>query len=116
VLVDPLFVGFAFGYLIYDGALRAIHRFPDELALGPYIKPYHIDPCTGEEAGYVVTLSGTGLAGCMGDSGITEKIRVHHPVKAVRSSADHLEPRQAPALRGVSPISLVQRRNSVWQN
>jgi dihydroceramide fatty acyl 2-hydroxylase len=42
VLVDPLFVGFALGYLTYDGTHYAIHHFRMRSRWGKWIKRYHM--------------------------------------------------------------------------
>lgn len=42
VLVDPLFVGFGVGYLVYDGTHYAIHHFRMSSRWGRWIKRYHM--------------------------------------------------------------------------
>lgn len=70
VLVDPLFVGFAFGYLIYDGTHYAIHHFRMSSRWGRWIKRYHmVHHHTGEEARWGVSSPlWDWVFGTMGDS------------------------------------------------
>jgi dihydroceramide fatty acyl 2-hydroxylase len=42
VFVDPLFIGFALGYLIYDGTHYAIHHFRMSSRWGKWIKRHHM--------------------------------------------------------------------------
>jgi hypothetical protein len=42
VLVDPLFAGFGFGYLAYDGTHYAIHHFRMSSRWGKWIKRHHM--------------------------------------------------------------------------
>jgi dihydroceramide fatty acyl 2-hydroxylase len=42
VLVDPLFVGFALGYLAYDGTHYAVHHFRMRSRVGKWLKRYHM--------------------------------------------------------------------------
>jgi sterol desaturase/sphingolipid hydroxylase (fatty acid hydroxylase superfamily) len=42
VLVDPLFIGFAIGYLIYDGTHYALHHFRMSSRWGKWIKRHHM--------------------------------------------------------------------------
>lgn len=42
VLVDPAFVGFALGYLAYDGTHYAVHHFRMSSRWGKWIKRYHM--------------------------------------------------------------------------
>jgi dihydroceramide fatty acyl 2-hydroxylase len=70
VLVDPLFVGFALGYLIYDGTHYAIHHFRMSSRWGRWIKRYHmVHHHTGEEARWGVSSPlWDWVFGTMGDS------------------------------------------------
>ena len=56
VLVDPMFVGFAIGYLAYDGTHYAIHHFRMSSRWGKWIKRHHmIHHHTGEQARWGVS-------------------------------------------------------------
>ena len=56
VYVDPLFVGFALGYLAYDGTHYATHHFRMSWGWGRWIKRYHmIHHHTGVDARYGVS-------------------------------------------------------------
>ena len=56
ILVDPLFVGFAIGYLAYDGTHYAIHHFRMNSHYGKWIKRHHmIHHHTGERARWGVS-------------------------------------------------------------
>ena len=56
VLVDPVFVGFAAGYLTYDGMHYAIHHFRMSSRLGKWLKRHHmIHHHTGMEARWGVS-------------------------------------------------------------
>jgi sterol desaturase/sphingolipid hydroxylase (fatty acid hydroxylase superfamily) len=56
VLVDPIFVGFALGYLAYDGTHYAVHHFRMGSGWGRWIKRYHmIHHHTGADARYGVS-------------------------------------------------------------
>lgn len=55
-VADPLFVGFALGYLIYDGMHYAIHHLTVPTRAGKWIKRHHIvHHFTGEDARYGVS-------------------------------------------------------------
>jgi sterol desaturase/sphingolipid hydroxylase (fatty acid hydroxylase superfamily) len=70
VLVDPLFVGFALGYLAYDGTHYAIHHFRMSSRWGRWIKRYHmVHHHTGEDARWGVSSPlWDWVFGTMGDS------------------------------------------------
>ncbi|MRG90498.1 hypothetical protein GF068_00950 [Polyangium spumosum] len=56
VLVDPLFAGFGFGYLVYDGTHYAIHHFRMSSRWGKWIKRHHmIHHHTGQHARWGVS-------------------------------------------------------------
>jgi sterol desaturase/sphingolipid hydroxylase (fatty acid hydroxylase superfamily) len=56
IVVDPLFVGFALGYLAYDGTHYAVHHFRMSWGWGRWIKRYHmIHHHTGVDARYGVS-------------------------------------------------------------
>jgi len=76
VLVDPLFVGFALGYLIYDGTHYAIHHFRMSSRWGRWIKRYHIvHHHTGEQARWGVSSPlWDWVFGTMGDSKSSSKV------------------------------------------
>jgi sterol desaturase/sphingolipid hydroxylase (fatty acid hydroxylase superfamily) len=55
-LVEPMFVGFGFGYLAYDGIHYATHHFRMERGLGRWLKRYHmVHHHTGEAARWGVS-------------------------------------------------------------
>ncbi len=56
VLVDPLFIGFGLGYLVYDGTHYAIHHFRMSSKLGKWLKRHHmVHHHTGFEARWGVS-------------------------------------------------------------
>lgn len=42
VLAEPLFAGFALGYLAYDGTHYAVHHFKQTSRVGKYVKRHHM--------------------------------------------------------------------------
>ena len=62
VLVDPLFIGFGIGYLIYDGTHYAIHHFRMSSRWGKWIKRHHmVHHHTGAHARWGVDRKSTRL-------------------------------------------------------
>lgn len=56
VLIDPVFVGFGIGYLLYDGIHYATHHFRMTSAIGGWLKRYHmVHHHTGESARWGVS-------------------------------------------------------------
>ena len=56
VLVAPVFVGFAMGYLAYDGTHYAIHHLRMSSSWGKWIKRHHmVHHHTGEQARWGVS-------------------------------------------------------------
>lgn len=75
-LVDPLFIGFGLGYLIYDGTHYAIHHFRMSSPWGKWIKRHHmIHHHTGAHARWGVSSPlWDWIFGTMGESS-AEKVR-----------------------------------------
>jgi dihydroceramide fatty acyl 2-hydroxylase len=76
VLVDPLFIGFGLGYLIYDGTHYAIHHFRMSSPWGRWIKRHHmVHHHTGAHARWGVSSPlWDWIFGTMGESR-AEKVR-----------------------------------------
>jgi sterol desaturase/sphingolipid hydroxylase (fatty acid hydroxylase superfamily) len=69
-LVDPAFVGFGIGYLLYDGTHYAVHHMRLTSRVGRYLKRYHmVHHHTGENARWGVSSPlWDWVFGTMGDS------------------------------------------------
>jgi len=48
---EPLYIGFAFGYLAYDGSHYAIHHFKQTTRVGKYLKKHHMKHHHGDNFG-----------------------------------------------------------------
>ena len=48
---EPLYIGFAFGYLCYDGGHYAIHHFKQTTRVGKFLKKHHMKHHHGDNFG-----------------------------------------------------------------
>ncbi|HEY2367815.1 MAG TPA: sterol desaturase family protein [Polyangiaceae bacterium] len=48
---EPLFIGFSFGYLCYDGGHYAIHHFKQPTRIGKFLKKHHMKHHHGDNFG-----------------------------------------------------------------
>ena len=50
-LAEPLYIGFALGYLFYDGSHYAVHHFKQTTRIGKFLKKHHMKHHHGDNFG-----------------------------------------------------------------